>query len=427
MTEEEAPVEQGSKKRLANDLIDVEVALAHVYPEVETRYDEKDLLIYALGVGAGADERDLRYVYEGHPGFAALPTFVVAPALSVALANELAGERSPGLNYGFDRILHAVQQTELRRPLARAAKLRHRPKVAAIHDKGKYAVVVMQVRSLDEAGEEVAFNEFTLTVRGAGNFGGEPGPSGEVNLPPGRAPDAVIEQPIREDQALLYRLSGDRNPLHVDPGFAKAFGLPKPILHGLCSYGFAARHVLRAVGADDAANFKGIRVKFASPVFPGETLRTEIWQEGPARFVFQSKVKERDKVVLSNAAAEFFAAVPERQPVSTPAQAKAEGPGAKAVAALAGRMSAAAVSQVGAVIQLRLQDPPSDWVLDLKNGTGAVRAGIAADADLTLQMADADFVAWTGGEDVKSLMSAGRVRLVAGDGRIAQRLAALLR
>ncbi|MGC4114667.1 MAG: MaoC/PaaZ C-terminal domain-containing protein [Myxococcales bacterium] len=414
-------------KRLGNELIDVEKALAHVYPEVRTSYDERDVLLYALGVGAGAAERDLRFVFEKHPEFAALPTYVVAPALSVALANELKGERSPGLNYGFERILHSVQRTELMRPLPRAATLRHQARVKAIYDARKYGVVVTEVRTCDEAGEALAINEFTLTVRGAGGFGGEPGPSGAVNLPPKRAPDAVVEQPTREDQALLYRLSGDRNPLHVDPVFAQEFGLPKPILHGLCTYGFAARHVLRAVAADDASNLKSIRVKFAAPVYPGETLVTELWQESPTRVVFETKAKERDKAVLSNAAVEFFRPLPAAAvPVAAPSVGPATSPGSAAIQALGERLDSALVRQVAAVVQLRVQEPASDWVLDLKIAPGAVRRGIAADADLTLQMADADLAAWLAGASVKDLLSAGRVRMVSGDGRVVQRLAAAL-
>ncbi|HEY3451924.1 MAG TPA: MaoC/PaaZ C-terminal domain-containing protein [Myxococcales bacterium] len=416
-------MDPGTTKRLANEFIDVEAALAHVYPEVRTRYCDQDLLVYALGVGAGGDERDLRFVFEKHPEFAALPTFVVAPALSVALANEFKGERSPGLNYGFDRILHAVQSTELRKPLPRAATLRHQAKVKAVYDSRKYAIVVTQVRTCDEAGEELAVNEFTLTVRGAGSFGGEPAPSGDVNVPPSRPPDAVIEQQTREDQALLYRLTGDRNPLHVDPVFAHDFGLPKPILHGLCTYGFAARHVLRAMAGDDARNFKSIRVKFASPVFPGETLVTEMWQEAPARIVFQTTAKERGKVVLSNAAVELFNPVV-RPAAAEPKPARPEAPGAAAVQRLA--VDEGLVARVGAVVQLRVQEPASDWVLDLKAGAGAVRPGIAADADLTLHMSDADLAAWMAGTSLKELVTAGRIRLVSGDGRVIQRASAAL-
>ncbi|MBI5543906.1 MAG: SCP2 sterol-binding domain-containing protein [Deltaproteobacteria bacterium] len=413
-----------AKKRLANELIDVEVALAHEYPEVETSYEERDLLLYALGVGAGSSPADLRYAYENHARFAALPTFIVVPALNVALADQLAGECSPGLNFGFDRILHSVQRTELKKPLPTRARLKHRRKVSAIYDKTKYAVVVSEVRTWDESGQELAVNEFTMTVRGAGGFGGAPGPSAEVNLPPLRPPDAEIEQGVRDDQALLYRLSGDRNPLHVDPEFAADFGLPKPILHGLCTYGFAARHVLRAFGQDDPALLRSIRVKFSTAVYPGETLVTQMWRESDARVVFQSKVKERNKVVLGNAAVELAPGTAAEVP--PPAKA-ARAPGAQRLEELAGSLGTSLVSEVGAVIQLRLQEPASDWVVDLKNPPGAVRQGIALDADATLQLADADLLALLKGTPVKDLLSQGKLRVVGGDTRVVHKLGRLAR
>jgi len=121
------------------------------------------------------------------------------------------------------------------------------------------------------------------------------GPSAELNTPPARAPDEVAEQKLGEDQALLYRLTGDLNPLHVDPEAATAFGLTRPILHGLCTYGFAARHVMHAFAGDDPAAMRAIRVRFATPVYPGETLVTEMWRQSEARVVFRCKVKERDR------------------------------------------------------------------------------------------------------------------------------------
>ena len=149
-----------------------------------------------------------------------------------------------------------------------------------------------------------------MVVRGAGGWGGERGPSGDGNAPPDRAPDAVVEQKISADQALLYRLSGDWNPLHADPAFAQAFGFPRPILHGLCTYGFAARHVIKAFAGNDARLFKSIRARFAESVFPGETLVTEMWKECAARVVFRTRIKERDKVAISNAAVELYAEIP---------------------------------------------------------------------------------------------------------------------
>ncbi len=166
-------------------------------------------------------------------------------------------------------MLHAEQYTEVKRPLPSHAKLTHKTKIKDIFDKGKNALVVTATTSLDENGEELIYNELTTFVRGAGGWGGERGPSADVNVPPDRAPDAVISEKTTENQALLYRLSGDWNPLHADPTFAANFGFKKPILHGLCTFGFAARHVIKAFCEGDPSRFKSIKVRFAETVFPG--------------------------------------------------------------------------------------------------------------------------------------------------------------
>jgi len=289
-----------------NDLIDPSLAVGYQFPEIETRFTERDVLVYALGVGAGADPADLRFVYENATGFAPLPTFAVVGALNVVLEHELSGGKTPGLNFGLDRVLHASQYTEIKKRWPSKGTLRHTLRIKDIWDKTKYAIVVSEVRTVDEAGDELAYNEFVMSVRGAGGWGGSPGPSGDVNTPPDRKADAVTEQKIREDQAILYRLSGDTNPLHIDPEFAAAFGLARPILHGLCTYGFAGRHVLRAFGKDDPRTVKSVRVKFSGPVNPGETLVTEMWRDSDTKVVFRASVKERPgKSVLANAAVEF--------------------------------------------------------------------------------------------------------------------------
>jgi hypothetical protein len=183
-------MDAGTTRRLANDFIDVEAALAHVYPEVRTSYDERDLIVYALGSARAPTSASCASPTKGTRRFSALPTYVVAPALSVALANELRGERSPGLNYGFERILHTAQHTELRRPLPRAATLRHRAKVKAVYDTRKYAVVVTEVRTYEEgaaAGERSWRSTSSPRRARRRRLRGEPAPAGEANLPrPGR-------------------------------------------------------------------------------------------------------------------------------------------------------------------------------------------------------------------------------------------------
>jgi (3R)-3-hydroxyacyl-CoA dehydrogenase / 3a,7a,12a-trihydroxy-5b-cholest-24-enoyl-CoA hydratase / enoyl-CoA hydratase 2 len=276
---------------------------------VESSYDERDLALYALGVGAAADavdEKELAFVYERDERFAALPTYAVMPASNAMIRMLKEGKGMlPGLNFGFERLLHGEQYTEIKAPLPRAAKLTHVFKLKAAYDKNPHAVTVLAISTRTANGEEIAYNEFTAFVRGAGGWGGERGPDGEINSPPAREPDVVIEEKTAENQALLYRLSGDWNPLHADPAYAQKSGYERPILHGLCTYGYVGRHVLKAFCDNDPRRFKSLKVRFAEPLFPGETLVTSLWQESPTRIVFEVKAKERDKLVIKNAVAEL--------------------------------------------------------------------------------------------------------------------------
>jgi (3R)-3-hydroxyacyl-CoA dehydrogenase / 3a,7a,12a-trihydroxy-5b-cholest-24-enoyl-CoA hydratase / enoyl-CoA hydratase 2 len=436
ITQSMAPVLEnlGKKSRGGNEFIDVDQALGAELPPLTSSYTERDLSLYALGVGVAADPLDpkeLQYVYELHPdGFWALPTFGVVPVINAAIELAKNGQKAPGLNYGFDRILHGEQVLELKRPLPPSATLTHKMRIKEIWDKGRHAVVVTESRSYDASGEELMRNEYGTIVRGAGGWGGDRGPSGDINTPPDRAPDAVSEQPIHANQALLYRLSGDWNPLHADPGFAKNFGFSRPILHGLCTFGYAAHAVIKAFSGNDPRYFKSIRARFAESVFPGETLVTEMWKESDARILFRCRVKERDKVVLSNAAIELFNEIPTPKPK---AQKAAELPVAPAAPAGSAEPAASAeptsadifqgiafhveshpelVSQVGTVFQFKLTNPDSAWILDVKSGKGAVKPGVAGSADVTLELSDADFVGMSSGKlNPQKLYFAGKLKI----------------
>jgi len=185
----------------------------------------------------------------------------------------------PGMSFGFDRLLHGEQYMELKKPLPPHAKLKHVFKFKEAFDKAPNAVITFAISTQDESGEEVAYNEMTSFVKGAGGWGGNRGPSADINVPPERAPDAVIEEKTDPNQTLLYRLSGDWNPLHADPDFARAFGFEKPILHGMCTFGYCGRHVIKAFCGNDGRYFKSIKVRFAKSVFPGDTLVTRMWKE----------------------------------------------------------------------------------------------------------------------------------------------------
>ena len=427
-----------AKGKGGNDLIDVDEALGHEMPPVASRFDERDLAVYALGVGAGADPldaRELPYVYElSGDGFRMVPTFAAAPALKAIFDLAKEGKQAPGLRYGLDRVLHGEQYTEIRAPWPTHGKLVHKVRVKDVFDKGKHAVVVTAITTTDEQGKELAYNELTTVVHGAGGWGGERGPSGDMNAPPGRAPDAVVEEKTNPNQALLYRLSGDWNPLHADPAFAKGLGFDRPILHGLCTFGFAARHVVATFCPNgDSRFFRSIKVRFVDAVFPGETLVTEMWKE-QGRVVFRTKAKERDKLVIANAAVELFAELPKvsparaAAPIPSPPPEREPGPAFTLSSAdvftgiedhLARHPEVAA--KVGKSFLFRLTNPDSAWTVDLKAAPGTVKPG-GSSADCVLELADADFMAMTGGKaDPMKLYMGGKLK-ISGDVMASQKL-----
>jgi (3R)-3-hydroxyacyl-CoA dehydrogenase / 3a,7a,12a-trihydroxy-5b-cholest-24-enoyl-CoA hydratase / enoyl-CoA hydratase 2 len=401
----------GSFAKCGNDFIDVDAALGYEFPEATSKYDERDVALYALGIGAGRnalDPKELQFVYE-MGSFQVLPTFGVVPALQMVFDMYKQGKQAPGMNYGFERVLHGEQYLELAGPLPTHATLTHKAKIRDIFDKGKNAVVVTEIRSFDEQGEQVALNELVTVVRGGGGWGGERGPENKPVAQPTRAADKVTEERVREDQALLYRLSGDINPLHADPGFAKDFGFDKPILHGLCTYGIAARHVLAAYAGNDARLFKSMRARFSETVFPGDTLVTEMWKESDQKILFQVRAKERDKLVLAGAVIELFAEVPKRKPKAATAQT-ASAPSAASGTPTVGTDAIFAViadyvsknpdlvASIGVSYQWHIQEPDSSWVLDLKSGKGSVAAGTLPSPDCTLTIRESDFLDMTSGK-----------------------------
>jgi 3-hydroxyacyl-CoA dehydrogenase/3a,7a,12a-trihydroxy-5b-cholest-24-enoyl-CoA hydratase len=418
-----------------NEFIDVDEALGAKFPDRTSSYDERDLAIYALGVGAATDPNDdqgLRLVYEAHgSGMKALPTFAVIPGTNAILGFAREGITAPGLNYGLDRLLHGEQYVELVRPLPLKATLTTKAVVKDIWDKGKGALVVTSLDSFDEDGDLLIRSEMTAFIRGAGGWGGERGPSADINTPPSRDPDVVVEDKIPENQALLYRLSGDWNPLHADPSMAKAFGFERPILHGLCTFGYAGRRVLESFAPEGNPDFfKSIKVRFADNVFPGETLITEMWKESDQRIVFQCKSKERNSVVISNAAIELFEELPKPKEKKKPvveaaAPAAIEATSADVIAAIDQYLkeNPSVAEKAQTVFQLKLSEPDSLWTIDLKAGNAG--AGETAKPDATLQLSEANYLALQKGEaDPLKLFSGGKLK-VSGDMMSVNKLEAL--
>jgi 3-hydroxyacyl-CoA dehydrogenase/3a,7a,12a-trihydroxy-5b-cholest-24-enoyl-CoA hydratase len=418
-----------------NEFIDVDAALGYEFPPRRSEYTQRDVSLYALGVGAGRDpldHKELTLVYEGAAeGFRPLPTMTAAIAVGEIMKAIMDGQQAPGMNYGLDRILHGEQYTKVLRPLPPHAKLEHRARIKDIWDKGKGAVVVTEVKTFDERGALLAINEVNTFVRGAGGWGGERGPNTDVAIPE-REPDAVVEEKTDPNQALLYRLSGDVNPLHADPDFAQNFGFQKPILHGLCTFGFAARHVVKVMAHNDPRLLSSIRVRFAEPVIPGETLITEVWKNADGSAVFRVKVKERDKVVLTNAVAEFHKEVPkDEQPApakteSASASPSASGPMRPTEAIFAGINDYLAenpdvAKKVGKVFLFKLTGPDSTWTLDLKSEGKAV-SGAKGAADCTLELSDDDWVAMASGKaDPMQLYTSKKLK-ISGDIMASQKL-----
>ncbi|KFO55646.1 Peroxisomal multifunctional enzyme type 2, partial [Corvus brachyrhynchos] len=268
--------------------------------------------------------------------------------------------------------------------------------VADILDKGSGAVLLIDVNTY--CGKElVCYNQFSLFFVGAGGFGGKR-TSEKAKLtanPPKRPPDAVISDVTTADQAALYRLSGDWNPLHLDPSFAALGGFKKPILHGLCTFGFAARNVLKQFADNDVNRFKAIKVRFAKPVYPGQTLQTEMWKEGN-RIHFQTKVKETGEVAIAGGYVDIVPALakPAQEPLMT------EGLQSNLVFEEIGRrvkeMGNELVKKVNAIFQWDITKDGKtamQWTIDLKNGSGAVYQGPArSSADTTFTLSDEDFM-----------------------------------
>ncbi|MDB4927711.1 MAG: hypothetical protein JWM10_195 [Myxococcaceae bacterium] len=256
-------------------------------------YDAQRAALYALGIGATAAELD--YLYEGR-GPKVFPTFAVVPAYDALMAVMARSDIS------FDSVVHGHQKVSLARPIPPAATLHTTATVAAVYDMKKMAQVVITTRSRTAEGEHLFDTEWGILVLNAGGFGGE-GPPAREGGAPAREPDAVVEETTRPEQALLYRLMGDLNPLHADPEFplvARFEG--RPILHGLCTYGFGMRAVAKGVAGGDATRLREVTARFTKPVWPGDTLRTEVWREGE-RVWFRTSTRERGDAVLSHGTA----------------------------------------------------------------------------------------------------------------------------
>lgn len=275
-------------------------------------YSWKDVVLYALGVGAKKDELD--FLYEGasfgnverkssEPRPKVIPSFAVVPTFQVMLTHlaQTGGDLA--------MVVHGAQKFRVHKPFAPSGELLSTATIRGIYDMRKFASVIVDTHTKNEKGELVAEGAWTIIYRGAGGFGGEPPPKEEsdIKVPKDRAPDFKIEEKTSPEQALLYRLSGDPNPLHADPEFSKSVGFDVPILHGLCTYGYMVRHAAKGACGGDATRLTGFDGRFSKPVWPGDTIVTSGWIVSPGKIALSIAVKERDENVITAASATFTA------------------------------------------------------------------------------------------------------------------------
>eukprot|EP01128_Nolandella_sp_AFSM9_P002043 TRINITY_DN12437_c0_g1_i1.p1 TRINITY_DN12437_c0_g1~~TRINITY_DN12437_c0_g1_i1.p1 ORF type:complete len:421 (+),score=141.61 TRINITY_DN12437_c0_g1_i1:43-1305(+) len=398
---------------------------------VEISYTDRDSIIYNLGIGA----KKLRFLYEKDKSFEVIPTISTTlkvkgtktgtfPFTVKLLFGDLPIKINPAM------ILHGEQETEIVNPLPVSGNFKGYGKVVNIYDKGKGALFEMEMAIKDASGKVYTRDTFGMYVRGAGNFGGEKGPSrsGE-NLPPSRPCDKSFEETTNANQAQLFRLNGDYNPLHIDPGLAKMVGFKAPILHGLSTYGHAARAIINTYCGGDASLLKKIRVRFASPVFPGDTIVTEMWKNG-SEIIFRLIVKGTGKVALANAVAT----------VATPAASSAPASSTGASSGLRSQPIFDAMSQgikanpallekVGAVYQFNLTNGPDNktvFTVDVKNkATAGVKSGAVGSADCVITMDDDDFFDMSTGKlDPMQAFGMGKIE-IGGNMMLAQKLSVL--
>jgi acyl dehydratase len=257
-------------------------------------YTWKETVLYALGIGAKREELD--YLYEGrgpkvYPSFAVVPSF---PAMFQALA---------GLGGNLAMVVHGGEKVVVAKPFAPEGTVKTVATVRGIYDMRKFANVVVDMETKDSKGDRICTTTAQILFRGEGGFGGEPAPKEEgISVPKDRAPDFRIEEATTHEQALLYRLSGDVNPLHADPDFAKMAGFAEgPILHGLCTYGHMVRHVAKGLCGGDATKITAFEAQFRKPVWPGDVLVTEGHKLETGKVALSVFVKGKPDAVITNA------------------------------------------------------------------------------------------------------------------------------
>ncbi|MCP2299101.1 Acyl dehydratase [Nocardia amikacinitolerans] len=283
--------------------IDPKIALGAELPSREFAWTPSDVQLYQLGLGAGVrwtDAAELRYLDDREPQV--LPTF--ATVAQTLHETEPPKVSFPGIDIDLAKVVHGHQEVEVHRPIPAAGKATSTGRISEVWDKGSAAVVVQEHTITGSDGAPLWTTRSSIFAKGEGGFGGERGPSTESELPD-RAPDFDVTTRTLPQQALLYRMLGDRNPLHSDPEFARAAGFPNPILHGLCTYGIVCKTATDTALDADATRVTGFRARFAGVLYPGETIRTRIWRTDGELVIAATVVEREDAPVLADVSLKF--------------------------------------------------------------------------------------------------------------------------
>ncbi|XP_050514402.1 peroxisomal multifunctional enzyme type 2 isoform X1 [Diabrotica virgifera virgifera] len=396
-------------------------------------YCSKDTILYALGVGASVATKDeLRYLYENHEDFSVLPTFFIMPAMQVLFTNPF-GDIIPGKQVSLENILHGEQYIEIFGDVPLDGKLTSKSKVVDVLDKGSGAVIINDVETFDNNGNLICRNQIVSFAVGAGNFGG-PRTSAKL-VPcqdkPNRSPDASLSHKTNLDQAALYRLSGDYNPLHIDPNMAKVVGYDVPILHGLCTMGISVRLVLSAYASHDTSLFKAVKARFVKPVLPGQTLKVDMWREGN-RIHFETSAVESNRIVIAGAYIDLKSVKPNESTTATLKSLSMSNLKSDAIFEFIIDQVKADPSKAKSVGGVFLYNITKDgkqvkqWTMDLKNAK-VFEGKPEGKPNTTLTISDDDFMQMAEGKlNPQQAFMKGKLK-VTGNIMLAQKLAPLLK
>lgn len=279
------------------------------------KYDSNDAILYALSVGVSTKQPDhLNFIYENSDDFQVLPTFGIGPSIDAILDSDVIGKACKQYSIEFNpaKLLHGEQYLEVYNEIPTSCKTKSEAKLIEVLDKGSGAVIIAESTTFDNQGNKLFYNQSQLFLVGSGNFGGNKKATNklvkEIVNKPDRTRDESMIETTSVDQAAIYRLCGDRNPLHIDPQFSALGGYDKPILHGLCTLAFTVRHVLAKFANNNTRLFKAVKARFAGTIFPGQSIRTDMWQEGN-RIYYESYCEETGKIIISGAYVELHKVV----------------------------------------------------------------------------------------------------------------------